>query len=55
MSVGAMRTPEQGQLVSVRSRRWVVSDVNKSGLTPGPLEHASEKVAASRLTALRRR
>jgi hypothetical protein len=36
MSVGAGRSPEQGQLVSVRSRRWVVSDVNKSGLTPRP-------------------
>ncbi len=43
MSVGAMRSPEQGQLVSVRSRRWVVSDVNKSGLTPRPLEPVSEK------------
>jgi hypothetical protein len=43
MSVGAMRSPEQGQLVSVRSRRWVVSDVNKSGLSPPPLAPTSEK------------
>ncbi len=43
MSVGLTRPPEQGQLVSVRSRRWVVSDINKSGLIPGPLEHATEK------------
>jgi hypothetical protein len=30
--------PEQGQLVSVRSRRWVVGEVNKSTLPPPPLE-----------------
>ena len=36
---GAVATlPEQGQLVSVRSRRWVVGEVNKSTLPPPPLE-----------------
>lgn len=31
-------SPEQGQLVSVRSRRWVVSEVHKSSLPPKSLE-----------------
>jgi hypothetical protein len=30
--------PEQGQQVSVRSRRWVVGEVNKSTLPPPQLE-----------------
>lgn len=29
--------PEPGQLVSVRSRRWVVGEVGKSALPPPPL------------------
>lgn len=33
--------PEQGRLVSVRSRRWVVSEVKKSSLAPSPLEIAA--------------
>src|SRR5262245_57848025 len=39
MMAGAVSSlPEQGQLVSVRSRRWVVGEVNKSTLPPPPLE-----------------
>ena len=39
MMAGAVAIlPEQGQLVSVRSRRWVVGEVNKSTLPPPPLE-----------------
>jgi hypothetical protein len=39
MMAGAVASlPEQGQLVSVRSRRWVVGEVNKSALPPPPLE-----------------
>jgi SNF2 family DNA or RNA helicase len=39
MMAGAVASlPEQGQLVSVRSRRWVVGEVNKSTLPPPPLE-----------------
>src|SRR5262245_7849100 len=39
MMAGAVSSlPEQGQLVSVRSRRWVVGEVNKSTLPPSPLE-----------------
>src|SRR5262245_23996897 len=30
--------PESGQLVTVRSRRWVVSEVNKSALPPPAME-----------------
>ena len=30
--------PEQGQLVSIRSRRWVVSEVDKSTLPAPALE-----------------
>ena len=35
--------PEQGQLVSVRSRRWVVGEVNKSALSAPPLEPVPAK------------
>src|SRR5262245_58017580 len=39
MMAGAVSSlPEQGQLVSVRSRRWVVGEVSKSTLPPPPLE-----------------
>ena len=39
MIAGAVASlPEQGQLVSVRSRRWVVGEVSKSTLPPPPLE-----------------
>jgi superfamily II DNA or RNA helicase len=34
--------PEQGQLVKVRSRRWVVSDINTSALPPKPLDPTSD-------------
>lgn len=30
--------PEQGQLVQVRGRRWIVSAVQRSALTPSPLD-----------------
>ena len=43
MATELANAPEQGQLVSVRSRRWVVSEVNKSGLSPPPLEPTTEK------------
>ena len=35
--------PEQGQLVSVRSRRWVVGEVNKSALPAPPLEPVPDR------------
>ncbi len=35
--------PEQGQLVAVRSRRWVVGDINKSTLPPPPLVPVPDK------------
>jgi hypothetical protein len=39
MMAGAVASlPEQGQLVSVRSRRWVVGEMAKSTLPPPPLE-----------------
>jgi hypothetical protein len=43
MAVALAAPPEQGQLVSVRSRRWVVGEVNQSTLSPPPLEPTSEK------------
>ena len=43
MATALANAPEQGQLVSVRSRRWMVSEVNKSGLLPPPLEPTTEK------------
>src|SRR5438270_11689777 len=33
--------PEQGQLVDVRQRRYIVADVSKSGLLPSPLDVAT--------------
>jgi superfamily II DNA/RNA helicase len=40
MAGAVSSVPEQGQLVSVRSRRWVVGDVNKSALPASPLAAA---------------
>ena len=40
MAVALTSAPEAGQLVNVRARRWVVSEVNKSSLAPRPLEPA---------------
>src|SRR5438093_5890852 len=36
----AVSPPEQGQLVDVRQRRWVVTDVAASLLPPSPLKPA---------------
>jgi SNF2-related domain len=38
MAVALTSAPEAGQLVNVRARRWVVSEVNRSSLPPRPLE-----------------
>jgi len=38
MAVALTSAPEAGQLVTVRARRWVVSDVNKSALPPAALQ-----------------
>jgi superfamily II DNA or RNA helicase len=43
MTVALGLTPEQGQLVSVRARRWVVSEVKKSGLDTSPLGPNAEQ------------
>ena len=40
MSTAAPAAPEQGQLVSVRSRQWVVNDVRPSTLPPPALKPA---------------
>jgi hypothetical protein len=45
MSSVAPSPPEQGQLVSVRSRQWVVSEVAKSTLPEEPGAKVIEKVA----------
>ena len=42
MAVALRTPPKPGQLVSVRSRRWVVGDVNKSKLPPPPLEPTAD-------------
>src|SRR5262249_3303185 len=42
--------PEQGQLVNVRQRRWVVTDVARGALPPAPLR--GRVPAAERLVAL---
>ena len=53
MSVSAIRdVPEQGQLVQVRERRWVVADVQADELPPDPLQPAGT-TAASADTAVR--
>lgn len=36
--------PEQGQLVNVRQRQWVVGEVAKGTLTDGPLQPLSGPV-----------
>jgi hypothetical protein len=38
MAVAASSPPEQGQLVSVRSRQWIVNDVRPSTLPAVPLK-----------------
>jgi hypothetical protein len=38
MNVGLVSPPEEGQLVSVRSRHWVVNDVLASALPHSPLK-----------------
>jgi hypothetical protein len=38
IGVAVISLPAQGQLVSVRSRRWVVSEINNSALPPPALE-----------------
>ncbi len=38
MTTAIVSAPEQGQLVNVRARRWVVSEVNKSSLSAPSLE-----------------
>jgi hypothetical protein len=40
MAVTVSSVPEQGQLVSVRSRQWVVTDVRASTLPPPALKPA---------------
>jgi hypothetical protein len=37
MAVTLSNPPEQGQLVTVRQRQWVVSEVAKSALPDSPL------------------
>jgi superfamily II DNA or RNA helicase len=49
MSVALLNPPESGQLVSVRSRRWVVSDVQSGTLPPsslGPVPSRSEHLVS---------
>jgi len=41
MNVGLISPPEEGQLVSVRSRHWVVNDVQASALPHSPLKPTS--------------
>ena len=43
MPVALRDVPESGQLVSVRSRRWVVGEVQSRTLPPPPLEPASDR------------
>ena len=38
MTTAVTDPPEQGQLVNVRQRQWVVSEVIKSTLSDGPLQ-----------------
>ena len=42
MSSVAHSPPEQGQLVSVRSRQWVVNDVRPSTLPPPALNNPGD-------------
>ena len=43
MAIAATSPPESGQLVNVRSRRWVVNEVQASQLSPRPLEPTASK------------
>ena len=43
MASAATSPPESGQLVNVRSRRWVVNEVQASQLSPRPLEPTASK------------
>jgi hypothetical protein len=43
MAVAVISPPESGQLVNVRSRRWVVNEVQASTLSPPPLEPIANK------------
>lgn len=42
MSTGALAPPEQGQLVSARSRNWIVTVVAPSTLPPDRLQAGLE-------------
>ena len=43
MAIAATSPPESGQLVNVRSRRWVVNEVQASQLSPRLLEPTASK------------
>ncbi len=43
MAIATTSPPESGQLVHVRSRRWVVNEVLASQLSPRPLESTASK------------
>ena len=43
MAVTLSNPPEQGQLVAVRQRQWVVSEVTKSALPESPLHAVKSK------------
>ncbi len=43
MAIAATSPPESGQLVNVRSRRWVVNEVQASQLSPRPLQPTASK------------
>jgi len=43
MATALVSAPEQGWLVVVRSRRWVVDEVQASALAPPPLDPSSTK------------
>ena len=51
MSVALISPPETGQLVNVRSRRWIVSEVQPSTL-PASALGTPAAVAAQHLVAL---
>ena len=42
MTITTAATPEQGQMVSVRSRNWMVTDVSASTLPPARLQTGLE-------------
>jgi superfamily II DNA or RNA helicase len=42
MAIGVASPPEQGQLVTVRQRQWVVSEVAKSALPESPLQTVND-------------